>query len=251
MLGVTLADGYRDSKAAARKFCRLSNESSVDFQYHPLLGLVAAAVLGGAVGIQRQAAQKPAGFRTHLLVAAACAAFAAISVHYHDTRIAANVLTGIGFIGAGAIVRSGLSAQGVTTAASIWTVAAIGVACGFGEGYGLSVAVLLTVIAVSALSFSDSALVSFLRFHHRATVGVQLSVDEKAADDVRGVLEANGMRYEPSGTLTANIDRNGGSVFMEYLVEYRDPAQLRDVLEALIAVDGVARVRLNEPFPNG
>lgn len=223
----------------------------MDFNYHPLIGLFAAALLGGAVGVQRQAAQKPAGFRTHLLVSTACAAFAAISVHYHDTRIAANVLTGIGFIGAGAIVRSGFSAQGITTAASIWTVAAVGLACGFGEGYGLYIAVLLTIITVVALSVSDSALTDFLKIRHRATIGVQLSLEGDAAQSIRGVLATNHMRYEPTGSLTAEASIDGGSIFMQYLVEFRDADDLRRVVKQLCQIDGVSHVRLNEPFLNG
>ena len=228
-----------------------SNVPDVDFTYHPLIGLLVAALLGGAVGVQRQAAQKPAGFRTHLLVSTACAAFAAISVHFHDTRIAANVLTGIGFIGAGAIVRSGFSAQGVTTAASIWTVAAVGLACGFGEAYGLYIAVVLTVITVSALSFSDTALMKFLKFRHRATIGVQLSIEGDAVDRVRNVLERNAMPYEPTGSLTAEASLEGGSMFAQYLVEFNDAAQLRGVIRQLCKIDGVSHVRLNEPFLNG
>ena len=216
-----------------------------------MLGMIAAAILGGAVGVQRQAAHKPAGFRTHLLVATACAAFAAVSVHYHDTRIAANVLTGIGFIGAGAIVRSGFSAQGITTAASIWTVAAVGVACGFGESYGLYIAAVLTIITVAALSFSDSALIKFLGFPRRATVSVELAIDKKVEDAVRGAFADANARYESTGTLTADASPSGGSMFMQFLVDYRHSDDLRRLLEQLCALEGVAHVRLNEPFVNG
>jgi putative Mg2+ transporter-C (MgtC) family protein len=89
------------------------------------LGLVVAAVLGAAVGFQRQYTQKPAGIRTHALVALGACAFAEYSALLGDTRIAASVITGIGFLGAGAIVRHGFTTRGLTTAASIWTASAI------------------------------------------------------------------------------------------------------------------------------
>jgi uncharacterized membrane protein YhiD involved in acid resistance len=223
----------------------------VDFHYHPLLGVLAAALLGGAVGVQRQAAQKPAGFRTHLLVAMACAGFTAISAYYNDTRIAANVLTGIGFIGAGVIVRTGFSAQGITTAASIWTVAAIGVCAGFGQAYGAYIAITLTVVSIAALSFSDTALMHFMGFPQRATIGVQLSLDKDASDAVHGVFDRNRARYEPIGTLTADIQPGGGAMFRQFLVTFKDEMQLRELCRELRDVDGVTHVRLNEPFLAG
>ena len=90
----------------------------------PIVHLIAAAVLGGVIGAQRQAAHKPAGFRTHLLVAVGSCAFMEVSRLTGDSRIAAGVITGIGFLGAGAIVREGLMTRGLTTAASIWAVSA-------------------------------------------------------------------------------------------------------------------------------
>jgi hypothetical protein len=101
--------------------------------------LIVAGLLGALVGIQRQAVHKPAGLRTHALVALGACAFAEISHATGDDRIAAGVITGIGFLGAGAIVRAGMTAHGLTTAASIWSAAAIGLAAGSGVRMGYDV----------------------------------------------------------------------------------------------------------------
>jgi putative Mg2+ transporter-C (MgtC) family protein len=127
-----------------------------------LLRLGAAAGLGGAIGVERELHEQEAGFRTHLLVAIGAALFTIVSayawrdfqfgagtgVSFDPTRIAAQVVTGIGFIGAGAIIRQGLSIRGLTTAATLWVVAAIGMAAG--AGY-YSAGLITTVIVLFAL----------------------------------------------------------------------------------------------------
>jgi putative Mg2+ transporter-C (MgtC) family protein len=100
-----------------------------------VLRMVVAAALGGAVGLERQLADEVAGFRTHLLVALGACLFGLVSVLAPggDTRIAAQVVTGIGFLGAGAILRSGTNVRGLTTASSLWLVAGVGLATAFGH----------------------------------------------------------------------------------------------------------------------
>jgi putative Mg2+ transporter-C (MgtC) family protein len=94
--------------------------------------ILIAAVLGGVIGIEREFREHTAGFRTHILVAVGAAAFTLASSYgltgsnFDPNRISAQVVTGIGFLGAGAIIRYGASVRGLTTAASLWTVAAVG-----------------------------------------------------------------------------------------------------------------------------
>lgn len=96
------------------------------------LRILIAAVLGGAIGIEREIREHTAGFRTHILVAVGAAAFTLASSYglegtgFDPNRISAQVVTGIGFLGAGAIIRYGVTVRGLTTAASLWTVAAVG-----------------------------------------------------------------------------------------------------------------------------
>ncbi|MFA5353635.1 MAG: MgtC/SapB family protein [Thermodesulfovibrionales bacterium] len=119
-----------------------------------LIKLTIAAFLGGVVGIERQISGQNAGFRTQLLVCLGSCLFTIVSVRVYEQfgvvadpgRIAAQVITGIGFLGAGAILRFREKyIRGLTTAASLWIVSAIGMGVGFGE-YTLSVATTLLVI---------------------------------------------------------------------------------------------------------
>jgi putative Mg2+ transporter-C (MgtC) family protein len=127
-----------------------------------LLRLALAAVLGGLIGVERELREREAGLRTHLLVALGSALFTIVGAYgFHafldsgasvvradPTRIAAQIVTGIGFLGAGAIIRQGLSVRGLTTAATLWVVAAVGLACG--AGY-YSAAVITTGLVLVAL----------------------------------------------------------------------------------------------------
>jgi len=127
-----------------------------------LLRLALAAVLGGAIGVERELREREAGLRTHMLVALGSALFTIVSAYgFHaflasganvvradPTRIAAQIVTGIGFLGAGAIIRQGLSVRGLTTAATLWVVAAVGLAAG--AGY-YSAAVITTALVLIAL----------------------------------------------------------------------------------------------------
>lgn len=111
-----------------------------------VLRVVVAALLGGLIGFDREARDKPAGVRTHAMVAAGAALFVGVSVlvsfdlesggsqsaRIDASRVTAGVVTGVGFLGAGSIIRRDGSVSGLTTAAGIWTVAAVGVAIAYG-----------------------------------------------------------------------------------------------------------------------
>ena len=111
-----------------------------------ILRIALAGLLGGLVGLEREFSDQPAGFRTHILVSFGAALFTIVGaygvadfyaggenvVRFDPTRIAAQVVTGIGFLGAGAILRQGITIRGLTTAASLWVTAAIGLAAGLG-----------------------------------------------------------------------------------------------------------------------
>jgi len=110
--------------------------------------LIAAALLSGLVGFEREAQQKAAGLRTHMLVGFGAALFTLVGAYaFEDSdaaRVAAQVVTGVGFLGAGAIFRTGSTVSGLTTAAGLWAVAAIGMAAGAGLVVGAVVATAIT-----------------------------------------------------------------------------------------------------------
>ncbi len=127
-----------------------------------LFRICLAAGLGAAVGLEREIREHEAGLRTHMLVAVGSALFTLVSAYgfreffvqsgpvvpVDPTRIAAQIVTGIGFLGAGAIIRQGMNVRGLTTAATLWAVAAIGLAAGAGFYFG---AVATTVVVLIAL----------------------------------------------------------------------------------------------------
>lgn len=122
-----------------------------------LFRLLLAAVLGAAIGFEREIKGKEAGLRTHILICMGACLFTEMSVALAGpeasaadrTRIAAQIVTGIGFLGAGSILRTGNQVRGLTTAATIWVVAAIGIAIGAGEyvaAVGTTALVLVTLV---------------------------------------------------------------------------------------------------------
>jgi uncharacterized membrane protein YhiD involved in acid resistance len=129
-----------------------------------LLKLLLATLLGGAIGFEREIAGKPAGLRTNILICVGAALFTHLSINiaqigftpdgrpYGDTtRIAAQIVSGIGFLGAGAILHAHGAVVGLTTAATIWVVAAVGAAIGAGayvEGVGTSVLIILVLVGL-------------------------------------------------------------------------------------------------------
>lgn len=127
---------------------------------HVLIRLLAATLLGAAIGVQRQRAGKPAGLRTHILVTLGTAVFVMASAGVGmslegQSRVIQGIVTGIGFIGAGSILTLSeeRDIQGLTTAAGIWMTAAIGVAVGLGS---LGVALLSTLFTLTILSIARS-----------------------------------------------------------------------------------------------
>lgn len=126
--------------------------------------LALGAILGGIIGFERELHGRPAGFRTHLLVCLASTLIMIVSETYYlsasfdgalvrldPARIAAGAITGVGFLGAGAIVKSGLSVHGVTTAACLWLVSAVGLAVGAGMYFAGIFSTLLGTMALVVL----------------------------------------------------------------------------------------------------
>ena len=164
-----------------------------------LVRVVLAGVLGGAIGAEREIREREAGLRTHMLVAVGAALFTIVSAYawsdfqfstregitFDPTRIAAQVVTGIGFLGAGAIIRQGLSIRGLTTAASLWVVAAIGMASG--AGY-YSAAVITTVLVL--VSLWPLRILAFRIFERIRPGELRLEVELRANETPSVLLDA-------------------------------------------------------------
>ena len=167
--------------------------------------LLVAAGLGGAIGLERELRDHEAGFRTHLLVSLGACVFTLVSAYawtdwtfsqrsgivFDPTRIAAQIVTGIGFLGAGAIIVRGISVRGLTTAATLWVVAAIGMAAGTGYyavGVGAAVVVL---ISLGPLKLISTRLVGRVR-PEEAELAIQLVPDGDAAGVLSTIEDLGG-----------------------------------------------------------
>ena len=154
-------------------------------EWNLIIRLLAAGLLGGMVGLERELRAKEAGIRTHFVVALGSALFMIISQfafgdNDHDaSRVAAQVVSGIGFIGAGVIIFQKNVVRGITTAAGLWVVAAIGLASGAGMYYIASAATVLTVACLEAMHF-------FHLNHQEKTV--TLSADCSEAGGMENIL---------------------------------------------------------------
>jgi putative Mg2+ transporter-C (MgtC) family protein len=219
---------------------------------HVLLRLTVAALLGGAIGMERELRERQAGLRTHLVVSVGSALFTLVSAYgFHEflvnggsvvradpTRIAAQIVSGIGFLGAGAIIRQGLSVRGLTTAATLWLVAAIGMASG--AGY-YSAAIFSTVGAL--LTLGPLRIFAYKIVHRYRPEIDRLLVEIPAGGSPGPVIDA----IERAGgrVFGLEIEQEGDRRSIAVDVELRGiaaPTVVADVGE----IDGVLEVRWTE-----
>jgi len=156
----------------------------INFSSDLIIRLAIATLLGGMLGLEREIHGRPAGLRTHLLVSLGAAAFMIMSPLVAGLnpgfpgdpgRIAAQIVTGIGFLGAGAIVKEGVNIRGLTTAACLWVAAAIGMACGAGL---YTEAIFIWILAIIALVLLPYAEVIFKKHSYRVLeITLPLEVD--------------------------------------------------------------------------
>lgn len=153
--------------------------------------LGAALAAGAAIGFERSFHGRPAGLRTHSLVSLASAMLMLVTVYQAQwfphgaetvridpTRMAQGVMTGIGFLGAGVIIKEGVAVRGLTTAASIWITSAIGILAGVGFWFPLVAVTLATLCALSLFRRLEGVLPSFSYAAHTVVVPVESAIDE-------------------------------------------------------------------------
>ena len=148
-----------------------SSDLTAAMQLELGLRLTLGLVLGAIIGFERELHRQPAGFRTHSLVALGAALFTIVSAHafvgplVDPTRIAAQIVSGIGFIGAGTILQHRGSIRGLTTAASLWSVAAIGTAAGAGLHVMAVVGTVLILVVLALLDRVEAFVTRRLGLH--------------------------------------------------------------------------------------
>ncbi|GMU62690.1 MAG: magnesium transporter [Myxococcaceae bacterium] len=216
-----------------------------------LLRIAVGTVLGGIIGYERDIHGRPAGLRTHMIVGLASATFMVVSTNfvYHQhfqhadmvevdaSRIAASIVTGMGFLAGGAILRTGVSVQGLTTAAALWLVGAIGMASGAGM---FGVAIFVTVMGVIALTalrrFEDKD----SRTTHRHRIDLVLG-EEVSTAQISTRLRELGVVVS-----TVKQERKPEKKTQSLTLDVRVPAEVdfETLVGSLGADPGVRRVRV-------
>jgi putative Mg2+ transporter-C (MgtC) family protein len=214
--------------------------------------LVAALIAGGLIGLERSHRGRPAGFRTHALVCLASSLLMLVTVYeshwfpaaggtrvtLDPTRLAQGIMTGIGFVGAGAIIKEGFSVRGLTTAASIWITAAIGILTGIGFYLAAAIGTLLALGTLSLFRWVEARVptesyASFVvRFKRNAAI---------SEADVRKLVAAHGFSlYNMSYRLHGEVD------MLEYrtVIRTMHPANLTRLADSLNADARVIEYRI-------
>ncbi len=130
----------------------------MEFPFENVIRICLAFGAGALLGFERESQSKPAGLRTMILITVGSALFSVLSISLTNStfdRIASNIVTGVGFVGGGVIFKEGASVKGITTAATIWTAAAIGMAIGFGDYWLAGVSLVLVMITLTTLSYIE------------------------------------------------------------------------------------------------
>jgi putative Mg2+ transporter-C (MgtC) family protein len=203
--------------------------------------LALAALFGVIVGSEREAREKAAGVRTQALVCMGATAFALVSAHVDrgvdPTRVAAQVASGVGFLGAGAIIVHRERVMGLTTAATIWLMAAVGLLVGFGEYILASGAVLLALVVMEALGF---AVISHLTPHKRRVVRVIAVPTANMVETVENAVVAAGYEVPEIRTQRDNHERE------TILMEIDGKASMSILVDKLRLLAGVKAVELTD-----
>ncbi|HVD65869.1 MAG TPA: MgtC/SapB family protein [Gaiellaceae bacterium] len=215
--------------------------------------LVVAAALTGLVGLEREWRERAAGLRTHMLVGVGSALFTLVSaygfneflvgstnvVRTDPTRIAAQIVTGIGFLGAGAILRQGLTIRGLTTAAGLWVAAAIGMAVGAGFYSAALLGTGVVLVGLGPLRWAEGYIVA--RRRAARPLEVDLRPDQPLAP-VLAILEARRAKVQ-----RIHLEE-GGDEGRELRLEVQLPPSVsgREVVEHLSQLDEVLSVRWDE-----
>ena len=221
---------------------------------HPeawLLRLGFAAFLGALIGLEREIHGRPAGLRTHMLVSIGAAVITISGLRLasmfspgdvllagpETSRIIAGIVTGIGFLGAGAIVRTSDIVRGLTTAACIWFIAAIGIVSGLGYFMLAGVSTAIALVVLTVLPFLESS-VAVLKYRDLLVRGERDSAGA-LLEDCQKVLSDGGVGISD---VDIEISRQGAMVSLLFRLRIRSVADKAGLLESLSKVDGVGSV---------
>jgi putative Mg2+ transporter-C (MgtC) family protein len=215
-----------------------------------VIRLLVAGALAALVGLERERQGQPAGLRTHIIVVAGASLAMSLSINLamqfrplvpngDPARLAAQVISGIGFLGAGAILRYGASIKGLTTAASLWTMAIVGLVVGAGYYIPAVAATVLLLVALTILNMLEHRLLQPF-----VTMVLLISAEDRKGlvQEIRQVLVQNTSEVGPF-TIDTNLRRK--RVKIETVVKVKGGAQLDSLRADLAQVPGVSAFKLS------
>jgi len=213
--------------------------------------LILAAIAGGAVGLEREKHGRPAGLRTHLLVALGAGLMMVVSEAFHlkyaehdmqsalridPSRTAAQIVTGIGFLGAGVIIKEGATVRGLTTAASLWLAAGLGMA--FGMGLFLP-GVMATVLALLSLVFLKK-LEPIIKKDRYLDMAITARNRPGLQDEIEKLFLDRSMTITD---IRSHVDLQHGEITFEYVLTQHRRRMGRELSGLIEKLDGVHKVR--------
>lgn len=210
--------------------------------------LVAAVVAGALIGLEREAHAKPAGFRTYIIISLGAALLMILSIYIPQSfphfqngdpgRIAAQVVTGIGFLGAGAIFRLGVNVRGLTTAAGIWTTAAIGLVFGAGMFAIGAIALALVLITLTVLNAIEFRLIAATEYRSL------LVVSDRRPGQIRRITEVLSGHGVPGHKLSVAEHLEEGRIEIRAVARLEKGIDVRKFFDQLEAIEGVQHIEL-------
>ncbi len=224
-----------------------------DVDIQTIARLLTASLLGGLIGLEREVHGRPAGFRTHLLVSLGSCLFVLASIHFYRLygnftgagpvgvdpgRVAAQVVTGIGFLGGGAIVRDRANIRGLTTAACLWLAAAIGLACGIGM---YVVSIMVTVIALISLLLLKKVENVLRRDNYLEIKVWSFDAEGQTVAVEQALLECGAAVMKRS----LEKDVTHGEFLLTFQIRVTGQELACDLVDAVAALDGVKKVSLD------
>ncbi|MGM0421452.1 MAG: MgtC/SapB family protein, partial [Bacillota bacterium] len=214
-----------------------------------IINLVLALFLSGLIGYEREHHDRPAGLRTHILVCMGATIIMMISLAMHDIhvendagRIAAQVVSGVGFLGAGTIMKEGFSVKGLTTAASLWATAAIGLAIG-GNYYFLAVSSTLMVIIIlyllNSFDFSSHSL-------KHETLRCRINNKNDILDKITDIMQSSNIKIENVAIKKSgnNVAGDNNELMVVYNLERRDKEKYLNIANDLLKYKEILEVNI-------
>lgn len=221
---------------------------SLQFLITLVVRLIISCILGGIIGYEREHSHRPAGFRTHILVCVGSSLVMLTSeyifeiykgtVNIDPTRLGAQVISGIGFLGAGTIIREGISVKGLTTAATLWAVSCVGIATGAGFYAGAAIATAIIYLTLIILK----------RFENHSIGMNVVKCFVIYCDNTSGKINAFSEVFAgfktPVKSLETENNSSDNTVIIRFTAEVNEDTKAFEIIERLRMIEGVKKVAI-------